>query len=121
MMNNNFSVGDRVVCINDEKPRDFKDHHYPNWVKKDEVYHIRKVLYNDDIVTGVLLREIKNPPLLIPLINAIQEGAFAEWRFDMLKSAYLINEETNVHKESFEEFKRKKSEEKKYLQNEKEN
>jgi hypothetical protein len=118
MTNNNFSVGDRVVCVNDEKPKDFKAHHYPNWVKKDEVYHIRRVVNNDDIVTGVLLNEIKNPLLLIPLINAIQEGAFAQWRFETIKSAYLINEEINVKEQSFKDFKRKKSEEKKYLQNE---
>jgi hypothetical protein len=77
----------KVVCVNDTKPKDFKPHHFPNWVVKDKEYHIRKILYNDDIVTGVLLREIVNPILFIPLINELQEGAFATWRFEVLKTA----------------------------------
>lgn len=77
----------KVVCVNDTKPKDFKPHHFPNWVVKDKEYHIRKILYNDDIVTGVLLREIINPILFIPLINELQEGAFATWRFEVLKTA----------------------------------
>lgn len=102
-----FNEGDRVVCINDDKPKDFKPDHYPNWVTKGKTYHVRRILNNDDIVPGILLREVVNPPLYIPLINAIQEGAFAEWRFDIEKTAYMIKETEASKPMSFDEVRRK--------------
>jgi len=109
-----FNVGDRVVCIDDSKPKDFKPHHFPNWVVQDEIYHVRAILNNDDIVPGVLLREIKNPMLFIPLINELQEGAFRETRFSLLKSAQMIME-TEEH--SAEVFKRWKQKQKQKYEN----
>lgn len=104
-----FNVGDRVVCIDDSKPKDFKPHHFPNWVVQDETYHVRDILHNDDIVPGVLLREIINPMLFIPLINDIQEGAFRETRFSLLKSAQMIRETEEVDAETFKKWKEKKN------------
>ena len=104
-----FNVGDRVVCIDDSKPKDFKPHHFPNWVVQDETYHVRDILHNDDIVPGVLLREIINPMLFIPLINDIQEGAFRETRFSLLKSAQMIRETEEVDAETFNKWKEKKN------------
>lgn len=104
-----FNVGDRVVCIDDSKPKDFKPHHFPNWVVQDETYHVRDILHNDDIVPGVLLREVINPMLFIPLINDIQEGAFRETRFSLLKSAQMIRETEEVDAETFKKWKEKKN------------
>lgn len=104
-----FNVGDIVVCIDDSKPKDFKPHHFPNWVVQDETYHVRDILHNDDIVPGVLLREIINPMLFIPLINDIQEGAFRETRFSLLKSAQMIRETEEVDAETFKKWKEKKN------------
>lgn len=90
----NLNVGDRVRCVNDSLPKDFKEEHYPNWVKHGKEYHIRQILNNDDIVVGVLLVEVVNPLLYIPLINALQEGVFATWRFEKTLSASEVYRET---------------------------
>lgn len=84
----NFNIGDRVVCVDDSMQSHVieelkKD--VPNWVKKDNKYTIRAVLNNRNIVTGLLLEEINNPPLYFDLIGGFQEPAFAEFRFRKLK------------------------------------
>lgn len=84
----NFNIGERVVCVDDymqthtiqELKKDV-----PNWVKKDEQYTIRAILNNRDIVTGILLEEIDNPPKYFDKIGGFQEPAFADWRFRKLK------------------------------------
>jgi hypothetical protein len=83
-----FSIGDRVVCVDDVmQPHTVEElkKNVPNWVKKDEEYTIRAVLDNRGIVTSVLLEEIDNPPLYFDKIGGFQEPAFAEWRFRKLK------------------------------------
>lgn len=79
-----FEIGDEVICIDDTLKfdllfsiaRDFKQ-----WIKKGQKYTIRDILYNDGIVSGILLKERHNDPIYIPLIGRIQEPAFATWRF----------------------------------------
>ena len=93
-----FGVGDRVRCVNDAKPKDFKPQHYPNWVKEGEEYHIREIFDNDNIVVGVLLEELANPIYFIPLIGRAQENAFATWRFEIEQTAYAIEEEKEAEK-----------------------
>jgi hypothetical protein len=83
-----FSIGDRIVCIDDAmQPHTVEElkKDVPNWVKKDEEYTVRAVLNNRDIVTGILLEEIDNPPKYFNKIGGFQEPAFAEWRFRKLK------------------------------------
>jgi hypothetical protein len=83
-----FSIGDRVVCIDDSmQPHTVEElkKNVPNWVKKDDKYTIRAILNNRDIVTGILLEEIDNPVLYFDKIGGFQEPAFAEWRFRKLK------------------------------------
>lgn len=83
-----FSIGDRVVCIDDSmQPHTVEElkKNVPNWVKKDDEYTIRAILNNRDIVTGILLEEIDNPVLYFDKIGGFQEPAFAEWRFRKLK------------------------------------
>ena len=87
-----MNVGQKVVCIDDSiKPEAFLGTitNFQQWVKKDVVYTIRDILHNDDIVTGILLKEIVNKPVYIKLINREQEPAFATWRFRELEEEYL--------------------------------
>lgn len=92
-----FEINEKIICVDDTiKPellfsiiRDFKI-----WIKKGIEYTIRDVLYNDNIVTGILLQEVHNPPIMIPLLNRMQEPAFATWRFR--KKTYQELEEEKV-------------------------
>jgi len=89
-------MGDEVVCVDDTIPLDKKDavsRMYQNWVKKDNKYIIRNILENDGIVSGILLENLYNEPIWIPLLNNFQEPAFAEWRFKKLKSAEMLVEQ----------------------------
>lgn len=88
-----IGVGDEVICIDDSRPNGWTSDVFPNWVLKDEKYVIRELLDNDDIVTGVLLVELKNPKVFQPLLGRHQESAFAIWRFSKTRSAYEIAEE----------------------------
>lgn len=79
-----FRVGDKVICIDDSISLEIREkvlRDYDNWVLKGEQYTVREVLFNDDIVTGILLEELHNFPIPIGLIKKFQEPAFAEWRF----------------------------------------
>lgn len=97
-----FSVGDQVICINDSRPEGWSAEHYPQWVKKDEKYTIREILDNDNIVVGILLEELRNEEVHIALIDRVQEGAFATWRFSKTRSAYEIEEEKNYNSKTVE-------------------
>jgi hypothetical protein len=100
-----ISVGDKVVCIDDEiklGKLGFVGHAYPNWITKDTVYTVREILPNDDIVPGILLEEVVNPPLFIHLLGREQEPAFALWRFRELEYSEL----EAVTEEEFKEYKK---------------
>lgn len=79
-----FGVGDNVICIDDlisPKMLFAVADMYPNWVKKGNKYTIRAINSNDDIVTGLLLEEVRNPEIYISLINKTQEPMFSLHRF----------------------------------------
>jgi hypothetical protein len=83
-----MKVGDRVVCIDDSiKPGKlaYVGYAYPNWLKEGSTYTIRAILPNDDIVPGILLKEVKNPPVYIHLLKREQEPAFGTFRFKPLE------------------------------------
>lgn len=93
-----FNRGDKIICIDDSISPDkieLINSHFANWIKKDKNYIIRRVCDNDGIVTGLLLEEVYNKPIYFPLLNKVQEPAFAEWRFRKLNQ--------NEKDESFEE------------------
>lgn len=92
-MSDLIGVGDEVICINDSRPEGWSSEVFPQWVVKDLKYIVREVLDNDDIVVGVLLVELINPPVYQKLLGREQEPAFATWRFSKLRSAYEIQEE----------------------------
>ncbi len=92
-------VGQKVVCIDDSiNPQHFISltKNFQQWIVKDKVYTIREILHNDDIVTGILLKEIKNKEIYIKLIGRIQEPAFADWRFRELDEFEEVKEEVNT-------------------------
>jgi hypothetical protein len=80
-------IGQKVVCIDDSiKPgkEAFVRNVYKQWIKEGETYTIRDIIDNDDIVTGILLKEVVNMPIYIHLIDDIQEPAFRMERFKEL-------------------------------------
>lgn len=92
-MSDLLGVGDEVICIDDSRPENWSADVFPQWVIKDLKYIIREVLENEDIVVGVLVEELHNPPIYQHLLGREQEPAFAQWRFSKLRSAYAIAEE----------------------------
>lgn len=92
-----MTVGDKIVCIDDT----IKGENlfatitmFPDWIKKDATYTIRQINDNDGIVTGLLLEEKHNPPVHIPILNRVQEPAFATWRFRPLTYQEMEQETT---------------------------
>lgn len=88
-----MKIGQEVICIDDSiKTGELFSvgNHYQNWIKKGTKYTIRAILDNKDIVTGVLLEEVKNKPIYIKLIDAIQEPAFRPNRFRELQEPEKI-------------------------------
>jgi hypothetical protein len=64
--------GDKVVCIDDTIKAEMLisiSNMYRNWVKKGQIYTVREILNNNDIVTGILLKEVRNQLVYIDLIE----------------------------------------------------
>ena len=93
-----MDINSRIVCVNDSIPsyvdiEVFKKE-FPNWVKKDEKYTVRDIFYNDDIVTSIVVVELKNPILFFPnTINRHQEASFRIDRFREIE--YEVEELVN--------------------------
>jgi len=88
-------VGSKVKCVDDSiKPGKlaFVGHAYPNWIKAGEIYTVREILPNDDIVPGVVLEEVINPLLYMHLLGKDQEPAFRLSRFRELDDQELAIE-----------------------------
>lgn len=92
-----MEIRQKVVCIDDSVKagqEEFVSKTYKQWVKKDQVYTVRTILDNNEIVTGILLEEIKNSPIYIHLIDDFQEPAFRTTRFKELQEfAPIVKEE----------------------------
>ena len=88
-----FDIGDTVKCVNAVRPSGENPTVVPNWVKDGDEYTIRGFHNNDEIVVGVLLEEIENPIIPMPLVNRFQEPAFATWRFEKTADAPLEEDE----------------------------
>ena len=93
-----MDIGTKVICSDDSIPAHldmevFKKE-FPNWVKKDEKYTIRDIFYNDNIVTSIVVKELKNPILFFPgTINRSQEASFRITRFRELEEDEVEEEE----------------------------
>jgi hypothetical protein len=94
-----MEIRQKVVCIDDSVKvgqEEFVAKAYKQWVKKDQVYTVRAVLDNNDIVTGILLKEVKNNPIYIHLIDDFQEPAFRLSRFRELNEFEPVSKEEEV-------------------------
>ena len=93
-----MDIGTKVICIDDSIPTHldmeiFKKE-FPNWVKKNKIYRIRDIFYNDNIVTSIVVKELKNPILFFPgTINRSQEASFKITRFRELDENEIEEEE----------------------------
>ena len=93
-----MDIGTRILCVDDSIPAHlnmevFKKE-FPNWVKKNEIYRIRDIFYNDNIVTSIVVEELKNPILFFPgTINRSQEASFRITRFRELEEDEVEEEE----------------------------
>jgi hypothetical protein len=91
--------GTTVLCVDDSiRPEAMIAvvNHFPNWVTKGKRYVVREFLDNDGIVPGLLLEEVRNPDIFIPLIGRWQEPAFALWRFRELTPLDPVEEEVEA-------------------------
>ena len=94
-----FKVGTKVICIDDSiksGQEGFVAKAYKNWVKVNNVYTIRGIFNNKDIVTGILLKEVVNGPIYIHLIDDWSEPMFATTRFRELSYDELEETEEDV-------------------------
>lgn len=94
-----FNIGDKVKCIDASTPPDkveFVSDTYLHWVKKGAEYTVRDILGNDDIVPGILLEELHNYPVFIPLLNAEREPMFRLNRFVKTASAEIVLEKEEI-------------------------
>ena len=84
-----MKIGQKIVCINSKiksGKEEFVRSAYKNWVKENEIYTVRDIFYNDDIVTGIVLKEIINGAIPQALLGGRwQEPAFAITRFRELE------------------------------------
>lgn len=90
-----LKIGSKVLCVDDSiKPGklNFVGYAYPNWIKAGEIYTVREILPNDDIVPGIVLEEVINPPLYVHLLGREQEPAFRLSRFRELYDQELAIE-----------------------------
>lgn len=84
--------GDKVICIDDSHQNEFKGLVFQNWITKDKEYTIREIYDNDGITPGVLLVEVHNPIVPIPVLNRLQEPAFRIDRFRKLSKQSISSE-----------------------------
>ncbi len=90
-----LKIGSKVLCVDDSiKPGKlaFVGYAYPNWIKAGEIYTVREILPNDDIVPGIVLEEIVNPILYVHILGKEQEPAFRISRFRELEDTELAVE-----------------------------
>jgi hypothetical protein len=102
-----FKVGQKVVCVDDKiYAPDIENHNkkFPNWIKQDETYTIRACTQTPR-GWGVLVKELKNPFLLIPDYHGKAEGRFHADRFRAMQTDEEFVEEVikQVKEEEVEE------------------
>jgi len=79
-----FSNDEPIICIDDSRTKFPQFRGFQFWIEKGLIYHVRHIYPNDDIVHSILLKELENIPVKIPLLQRLQEPAFAEFRFRKL-------------------------------------
>lgn len=85
-MRHNFSVGQRIMCVDDRFRNTKTMQHFTQWVKRDKTYTVREIR-PAGAEGGILLEEIKNPPCYFPHFGGNLEPAFHPKRFVPLEEA----------------------------------
>lgn len=92
-----MEVGSKVICQNDSHENEYKGLVFQQWIKKGQEYTIREIFYNDDICEcSVLLEEVTNPIVYIPVLGINRECSFRITRFAE------VNELVNIKEEVFQ-------------------
>lgn len=98
-------INKEVICIQDSYPVDPEVAKlFPNWIKKDSIYTVRKIQQNFNGDWGVLLEGVKNPKFKVNLqgnMIGVAEPGFNLNRFRYLDGtelkATLVNENININ------------------------
>lgn len=73
----NMHVGDKILCVDDSIKNPKTKDLFKNWIKKDLEYTIRGTSLSLEGELGLLLEEVRNPPVEFTVL-----GGFAEPRFN---------------------------------------
>ena len=87
-----MGIGDRVICRNDAHENEFKGLVFQEWITKGKEYTIREIFDNDGITPSVLLEEVSNIPVPIPVLNIVREPSFRIERFEVTMSKKMQKE-----------------------------
>ena len=85
----------RLLCINASRPPAAK--HFEHWIEEGIVYTLRSFTGSLVGKRGVLLKEIKNPPVYIQELAGRTEPSFAEDRFVEVDEHMNVIRETKVN------------------------
>jgi hypothetical protein len=87
-----MGIGDKVICVNDSHENEFKGLVFQEWITKGKEYTIREIFDNDGITPSVLLEEVSNIPVPIPVLNIVREPSFRIERFEVTMSKKMQKE-----------------------------
>lgn len=85
----------RLLCINASRTPASK--HFEHWIEEGTVYTLRRFTGSLVGKRGVLLKEIKNPPVYIHELAGRTEPSFAEDRFVEVDEHMNVIRETKVN------------------------
>lgn len=89
-----MTPGKKIICLNDSHENEYKGLVFQQWIKKWKEYTIREIFDNDDICEcSVLLEEVQNIPVFIPVLQTYREPAFRITRFAEVNELVNIKEE----------------------------
>ena len=86
-----FKLKDKIVCIDDAPPVQGWNHGFQEWPKLNREYTVKRC-YQWNNTWGVLLEEIKNKPVFIPLLGGKAEPGFGIYRFRKIQESESTNE-----------------------------
>ncbi len=84
----------KLLCIDDKPGKGTSN--FETWIVEGEVYTLRATTGSLVNEQGVLLKEIKNPPVYIQELAGRVEPSFSRKRFVEVSDTYEVMEESNV-------------------------
>lgn len=83
--------GQKVVCVDDRYSNAVTMKNFKEWIKRDETYTVREIR-PVGAEGGILLEEVKNPPVFYPAFGGHLEPAFHPRRFVPLEEFSMAGE-----------------------------